>query len=62
MFSVGDKVIVTSGQFADQRGLIIRQGKLAIPGESSEKVWEVKLEGGITYKFYEEQLKLDDSA
>jgi hypothetical protein len=42
--------------------VIIRQNKLAIPGESLEKVWAVKLDGCINYKFYKEQLKLDENA
>lgn len=62
MFKVGDKVIVTGRQFTGKKGVIIRQDKIAIPGESSEKVWAVKLESGDNHKFYEEQLKLDESA
>jgi len=60
MFKPGDKVIVTGREFTGQKGVIIIQDKLAIPGEPSEKVWAVKLESGVNYKFYEEQLKLDD--
>ena len=62
MFKVGDKVIVTGREFTGQKGVIIGQNKLAIPGESSGKVWAVKLDSGINYKFNEEQLKLDENA
>ena len=56
MFEVGDRVIVIGRGFIGQKRVIIRQDKLAIPGESSEKVWAVKRDGGINYKFYGEQL------
>jgi hypothetical protein len=61
MFEVGDRVIVKGREFIGQKRVIIIQDKLAIPGESSEKVWAVKLDSGINYKFYEEQLKLDEN-
>lgn len=62
MFKLGDKVIVTGSQFTGQKGVIVRQDKLVIPGESSAKAWAVKLESGVVYKFYGEQLQLDESA
>jgi hypothetical protein len=61
MFTVGDRVIVTGREFIGQKRVIIRKDKLAIPGESSETVWAVKLDSGINYKFYKEQLKLDEN-
>jgi hypothetical protein len=60
MFKPGVKVIITGRQFTGQKGVIIRRDKLAIPGESSQEVWAVKLESGVNYKFYEECLKLDE--
>lgn len=60
MFKIGDKVEVTSGEYKDQKGIIIRKGKIAAPWEPQESVWVVKLSYG-NYKFYEEQLKLRDA-
>lgn len=60
MFRPGDGVIVTGREFTGQRGVILRQDKLAVPGESSKEVWAVRLESGVSHKFHEEQLRLDE--
>jgi hypothetical protein len=61
MFKIGDKVVVTGRLFTGQKGIIIGTDKLAKPGEPQEPVWVVKLSNGIKYKFYDEQLKLNES-
>lgn len=57
MFKKGDKVEVIGREFTGQKGTIVGPCKIAKPGEPQESGWAVKL-SHVTYKLYEEQLKL----